>query len=143
MNYFFGKNRNSLVNERTSYTPTSSPKVSPRKLNSDSEFLLKPPSKEIFENLKKESLSETKEWNSVHSSSDLKIWFRKSNDAPINMVKLQSHWNNMKPKDLYNMILDDDFNLKLADDYFDQWKLVEKIDNQNDISYCKKSKKFH
>ena len=83
MNYFFGKNRNSLVNERTSYTPTSSPKVSPRKLSSDSEFLLKPPSKEIFENLKKESLSETKEWNSVHSSSDLKIWFRKSNDSPI------------------------------------------------------------
>lgn len=115
MSWFFGSSTPTIV-EKKEYTYTF-------------------PTEKDFDTYRKEALSDAKEWVLCHDKEDVKVWSKKDENSPIDMIKLWATFD-CEPQLLYDLIQDDKyFILEMNDELFLDWKLVHTFDDSNQITY--------
>ena len=81
-------------------------------------------------------------WVLSQNVDGVKVWTRKEENSPLNQIKIQADFY-CSPQLLYDLLSDDDYYLeKMTDELFVEWKCIEWIDKQNQISYCNHMLKF-
>lgn len=115
MSWFFGTTTPTVV-EKKEYTYTF-------------------PTEKDFELYKKDSLSDEKEWSVCLDKEDLKVWSKKNENDPIDMIKVWALFD-CEPQLLHDLIQDDKyFILEMNDELFLEWKLVQEFNEKNQITY--------
>jgi hypothetical protein len=130
-----------------SLTPTSSPILKERERKSSIVELIFEdetdhtlPTEEDYQKFVDEVVLVGKEWNPSYNSNNLNIWTQASKTSSINIVKGNCLWKE-DAATVFSLLKDDEFYIKSsADEYFIEWKLVEKFDEDHHISYCKSFK---
>ena len=96
-----------------------------------------PPNSDDFESFIKEITTTDDSWSLVAVNEVGKIYKQNSDSYTINIIKGNVDWEE-KAQTIFSLLKDDEFYIKSSTDtYFLDWKLIEKIDENTHISYCK------
>jgi hypothetical protein len=96
------------------------------------------PSQEMFDKFKVTVMSQENDgWTNKLNEENLKVWTKEASNSKVNMLKVSVDFD-VDASYFHDMIKDDYFFLKASTgDLFLDWNMVNQIDENNIITYCK------
>jgi len=73
-------------------------------------------------------------WSLVHEEEGMKVWDMKSDLSPINIIKLSTHFKDVDPLVLYDVLHDPEYRATW-DDHMVEGYNIQQIDPNNDVGY--------
>mmetsp|Transcript_11720 Transcript_11720/g.17401 ORF Transcript_11720/g.17401 Transcript_11720/m.17401 type:complete len:250 (+) Transcript_11720:44-793(+) len=91
------------------------------------------PKKEDFLKNRAEALS-TDNWKSKYNKNNIEVYIKEVSNSPVIRIKCICRMSDVTARDLYLTLMQEEY-VRAYDYQMDEWKIIEEIDQSNDISF--------